>query len=559
MGGKGSKKLVPNRPPARRAPSGPTPTRMVPQPATRMVPQPATRMILQPATKKVSQQPATRMVAPDGGWGWMVVFGSCLTLFFFPAMTMAFGVLFRERLEQLGARATVFTVIGNGLSTFWSFMALMMAPLTELFGYRRVTVVGGLLAFLTLLLCAYTANVITFALAYSVLGGKIAMAPLMRFFLDEYGYVWACLLAGALSLNACVAGMLFQPPEWHLIPEKLKLEEGLKLESSVATTPVAITENGLVEKKGRKDGGEASVKKPEEEEDENIIFVMPTTPTNIHPPRRDDEIILFSRASEVKEREHKISKLSLAESRSSLVGSLPLLTPVEQRVYWDASDQPTTCCSDCLIVKVFRMLDYEMLRQPYFHLIAWPNAFGIFGYVNIMYALPGYVAASGYTPYQSAFVISLFSASEAVFRLVFAGLSDYPWFPLEWSYTTGFLISALAATALAMWDSYEWIIFCVLLNGASMSLTNVLLLHVAAEYLGLEKYAQAIGFFSVINGVIIVLGGSITGMVRDFSGSYRATFFWISSVIAIGAAVWITKCCYKIIKAKYKKVPVQTQ
>ena len=57
---------------------------------------------------------------------------------------------------------------------------------------------------------------------------------------------------------------------------------------------------------------------------------------------------------------------------------------------------------------MFRLLDYGLLREPYFHLIAWPNAIVIAAYVNLMYALPGYVLSLGFSYYQSAFAISAF-------------------------------------------------------------------------------------------------------------------------------------------------------
>ncbi|XP_045112462.1 monocarboxylate transporter 2-like isoform X2 [Portunus trituberculatus] len=384
MGGKQSKKLVSNRPPPRAPMTGPAPVRMMPKSKKRLIP-------------------------PDGGWGWMVVLGACISLFFFPSVTVAYGVMFKSHLEAMGAGATEFTIIGNGLSTIWSFAAVFMAPLAELFGARSLTVLGGLLGFLTLILVAFSTSIITFTVVYSILGGissslcaffgvvlipkyfdkrkglanglvvsvsafgKIVMAPLTRLLLEQYGYRWACLMVGALCLHTCISGMLYQPAEWHL---------------------------------------------------------------------------------------------------------------------------------------VFRLLDYGLLQEPYFHLIAWPNAIVIAAYVNLMYALPGYVLSLGFSYYQSAFAISAFSVMEVVFRLGIALLSDFSWFPNELVYTSGFVLATVSVGFLTMIPSYEWIVACVAVKGMAMSMIHVNSIHVIVRYLGTDRYAQVIGFFSLLNGVMMVAIGT---------------------------------------------------
>lgn len=55
---------------------------------------------------------------------------SSILQFFFPAVTVAYGILFKGHLEAMGARATEFTIIGNGLSTVWSFSGEMSLSFT---------------------------------------------------------------------------------------------------------------------------------------------------------------------------------------------------------------------------------------------------------------------------------------------------------------------------------------------------------------------------------------------------------------------------------------------
>lgn len=608
MGGSQSKrKLVPNRPPTR------------PQIAEEAPPT-STRLRPVRSTPKASGSgrgggPKPKMVPPDGGWGWMVVFGTGLTLFFFPAMTVAFGVLFSDHLAAMGAGKTEFTIIGNLLSSVWSFVALLMAPLTELFGYRSVTIVGGLLSFKTMLLSAYSTNLTSFTFSYSVLGGiagslstfngfaiipqyfqkrkglangivascsamgKIAMAPLLRLLLDVYGYTWACLIVGALSLHTCFAGMLYHPPEWHLVPQKdqdPEIDDPVPMRGSL--TDVVISESGIVEenrhlqqhppqrqggRKGNPTPGARSIEEQEEEE-ENVLFVMPATAASATSPspgaRRDDEVVLFSRQTSKAATAKGVSDSGLmrVDSAMSLGSSIPMLIPIDNKIYQEAQDQgKKSCCDDFVVVKVFTMLKYSLLKDPYFHLVAWPNALCLTAYMNSMYALPGYVNSLGYTPYQSAFAISVFSVSEAVLRLAIAFLSDMNWFPIEAAYTTGFIFASLSTGLLPLIPSYEWILTCQVVNGLAMSLASVLFIHVALKYHPVENYAQVIGFCSILNGILLFFLGSVVGFVADTLG-HNGAYYLIGSIAAVAASIWVIRLACTVRK-HYKKVPAPAQ
>lgn len=540
------------------------------------------------------------MVPPDGGWSWMVVLGACISLFFFPAVTVAYGILFKGHLEAMGATATEFTIIGNGLSTVWSFSAVFMAPLAELFGARSLTLLGGLLAFLTLTLVAFSTSIVSFTLTYTILGGissslcsffgvvlipkyfdkkkglangfvvsasalgKIVMAPLIRLFLEQYGYRWACLMVGALCFHTCISGMLYQPVEWHLIPDPEDSEE-----KELEVRPHRVrSASGEVDQRRRTTGertvGAAATRVNADEEEDDIIFVMPTTPQMPPPRRRDDEVVLFSRATpETQGKDNhpdlKVNILRM-DSIASLYGSLPMLTPVEEKQILgnEGDDEEESCCSEFFLVKVFRLLDYGLLREPYFHLIGWPNAICIAAYINLMYALPGYVLSLGFSHYQSAFAISIYSTLAVVFRLVIAIVSDYSWFPSEAVYTSGFVLATLSVGMMTLVHRYEWIVTCVAVNGVALSMIHVNSIHVIVNYLGAGRYAQVIGFFSLLNGLMMVITGTIAGLLRDHTGSYSVTFYWITVVFGASALVWIIRYCYKAFDGKYRKVPSNT-
>ncbi|MPC20323.1 Protein sel-1 1 [Portunus trituberculatus] len=417
----------------------------------------------------------------------------------------------------MGAGATEFTIIGNGLSTIWSFAAVFMAPLAELFGARSLTVLGGLLGFLTLILVAFSTSIITFTVVYSILGG--ISSSLCAFFgvvlIPKYFDKRKGLANGLVVSVSAFADVFFNrknrdgsidSPAARTVRIQMGVSDGwrtlpshLHLWDALPASRMAFEENELQSRPPRANNvaesrkaatsgctaahGAARRVNVDEEEDDNIIFVMPTTPQMPQPCSRDDEVVLFSRStSETHSKGDKVDlKLNIIrmDSTASLYGSLPMLTPIEEKkIDDDDNEEDNSCCSDFFLFKVFRLLDYGLLQEPYFHLIAWPNAIVIAAYVNLMYALPGYVLSLGFSYYQSAFAISAFSVMEVVFRLGIALLSDFSWFPNELVYTSGFVLATVSVGFLTMIPSYEWIVACVAVKGMAMSMIHVNSIHV---------------------------------------------------------------------------------
>ena len=62
-----------------------------------------------------------------------------------------------------------------------------------------------------------------------------------------------------------------------------------------------------------------------------------------------------------------------------------------------------------------------------------------------------------------------------------------------------------------MIPSYEWILVCVAVKGVALSMINVISIHIIVGYLGADRYAQVIGFCSLLNGVMMVVVGTVAG------------------------------------------------
>lgn len=138
-------------------------------------------------------------------------------------------------------------------------------------------------------------------------------------------------------------------------------------------TDVVISESGIVEenrhlqqhppqrqggRKGNPTPGARSIEEQEEEE-ENVLFVMPATAASATSPspgaRRDDEVVLFSRQTSKAATAKGVSDSGLmrVDSAMSLGSSIPMLIPIDNKIYQEAQDQgKKSCCDDFVVVKV---------------------------------------------------------------------------------------------------------------------------------------------------------------------------------------------------------------
>ncbi|XP_039290550.1 uncharacterized protein LOC111047355 [Nilaparvata lugens] len=188
--------------------------------------------------------------APDGGWGWIVVFAAFMVNLIADGVTFSFGVIFVEFLHYFGEGKSKTAWIGS----LFMAMPLLSGPvasfLTDRYGCRRVSIVGGVLAatgfiissfsnsmemlFLTfgviagfgLSLCYVAAVVIvayyfdrkrSFATGLSVCGsgiGTFVFAPVTQFLLGEYGWRGTTLILAGFFLNLCVCGALMRDLAW---------------------------------------------------------------------------------------------------------------------------------------------------------------------------------------------------------------------------------------------------------------------------------------------------------------------------------------------------------
>ncbi|XP_056647134.1 monocarboxylate transporter 13 [Diorhabda sublineata] len=202
-----------------------------------------------------------KLVPPDGGWGWLVLFGATMVNILVPGTIKSFGVLFVEFLEAFDST----TAEGMWIPALCYFLYSSLGPVSSIlsvrYSYRLVTILGGICAAGGMILSFWASSVYFLYASYGVLVGigaglsfpptvyivcsyflklrgvangicisgsafgSIIIPPILRILLVTYGYRGAVLLMGGLTLNVFVAALFYDRVEKHMKKEQVTSDE----------------------------------------------------------------------------------------------------------------------------------------------------------------------------------------------------------------------------------------------------------------------------------------------------------------------------------------------
>ncbi|XP_055526240.1 uncharacterized protein LOC129718974 [Wyeomyia smithii] len=206
-----------------------------------------------PSNKEQHRHPklGTDFIPPDGGWGWVIVLAAgCSNLCTFPVLQQ-FGMLFRDRMSDLGISSSEITSFINTNAALMSIVGLMNGPMFRKFTFRQVAFGGASLVSLGLLLTSVSDSFVTYMLTFSILYGAgigitasanslalntyfkkkrrhatgfswtaTALGPIVAphiitYLLPRYGVDGTVLIFAGIAMNAIVCSLLLQPVHWH--------------------------------------------------------------------------------------------------------------------------------------------------------------------------------------------------------------------------------------------------------------------------------------------------------------------------------------------------------
>uniref|UniRef100_A0A1B6LWP0 Major facilitator superfamily (MFS) profile domain-containing protein n=1 Tax=Graphocephala atropunctata TaxID=36148 RepID=A0A1B6LWP0_9HEMI len=186
-------------------------------------------------------------VPPDGGWGWVVVFGSFFCNFFVDGMVYSAGVFLGPISQSLNVSKSQVTLIGSLLTGFCLMAGPFASALANRYGFRVVAILGSFMACISFVASSFVNSIELLWLFYGTLGGigfgliyvpavittgfyferwralatgiavcgsgigTFLIAPITQYLIDNFGWRGTILIQAGMIFNCAIFGALFRP------------------------------------------------------------------------------------------------------------------------------------------------------------------------------------------------------------------------------------------------------------------------------------------------------------------------------------------------------------
>lgn len=185
------------------------------------------------------------------------------------------------------------------------------------------------------------------------------------------------------------------------------------------------------------------------------------------------------------------------------------------------------------------MFDTSLLKNAVFLLITFTVVASGIAYTNLLIILPAYAASIGIDKSQYTLLLSVIAGTDLFGRISGAWLSDLSSFPCKYIYMAGFGVSGLTLMFMPQTSSFVGIAVCCAVFGLSSGIYIGLMAVLLVQYLGADKLASSFGLSLAINGVVMMAGPPVIGIIGEALGSYEPVIFMLGVINFSGGLILI--------------------
>ncbi|OAD60184.1 Monocarboxylate transporter 9 [Eufriesea mexicana] len=508
----------------------------------------------------------------DGGYGWVIVFGAFFVQFWVTGLMKSYGVLYVEVMETFKDSTAS---VASWIPAILSCLCLALAPVTSMlcqkYSCRAVVFVGGLFCALGLTISYFATSLIHLFFTFGVLtgiGGGLSTTPgiilvsqyfdkhralangicvsgtaagsfvfplLIKVLVENFGFHGTILLLGGCMLHVCVSATLYRPLENNYTPEETAMPE--KVEKVKNTTKEL--ETAKQQKLDLIFANDSTTKHNLLNElfHQNSVVAIELTDSDEEKDVMGEGLrmkpISKIRSSSIL---HSVEDLStdstcVYKARSSLRSlrsSVTAVCPVPQNEPQVPEEKKT------VMQRIAQYIDLSLLKNPQFIMMCFSVSLMSTGSPYMLYYLPAYVHAAGYTKSEAGYLVAISAALDLCGRLGLGWLSDLKLFDRRKGYIGSVVGAGVAVLAIPMAHSFYVLACSVGMYGLCLGCWFLLVPVLLADQYGTDKISSTYGLVRMFQSVGAISIPPLAGYLRDVTGSYSVCFLCMGTCMVMG-------------------------
>lgn len=528
----------------------------------------------------------TTYVPLDGGYGWVVVFGAFFVQFWVAGLVKSYGVLYVEVMETFKDSSAS---VASWIPAILTCLCLALAPVTSMlcqkYSCRTVVFVGGLFCALGLTTSYFATRLIHLFFTFGVLtgiGGGLSTTPgiilvsqyfdkhralangicvsgtaagsfmfplLIEFLVKDFGFHGTILLLGGCMLHVCVSATLYRPLDENYAPEEnvlVKIENEMKeqdqdkstqqkLELLFANDPTA--RHNMLNELFHQNSGVVAVELTDSDEEKDVMGeglrmkpISKIRSSSILHSVEDlstDSTCVYKARSSLRSLRSSVTAMGPPEQQQpppSPPSRLPSLTPTAT----------STESKITFMQKLTRYIDLSLLKNPQFIMMCISVSLMSTGSPYMLYYLPAYVHAAGYTKSEAGYLVAISAALDLCGRLGLGWLSDLKLFDRRKGYIGSVVGAGVAVLAIPMAHSFYVLACSVGMYGLCLGCWFLLVPVLLADQYGTDKISSSYGLVRMFQSFGAISIPPLTGYLRDVTGSYTVCFLCMGTCMVVG-------------------------
>lgn len=548
------------------------------------------------------KQADPRPYYPDGGWGWMVVFGSFMIHVIADGIAYSFGVYVEELKSHFDCSSAEIGMLGSLMIGITWGTGPIASIFTNKYGCRAVTIAGTLVAAVGFLLSIAAPNIIFMYISFGVIAGfglglaylpaiiavsfyfekrrslatglavcgsgfgTFLFAPLTNLLLEEYAWKGTVLIETGLLLNCILCGAVFRPLELTNKPvskvaitqdstelplseldgksstaESSRMSDMSRLASSLSSIPHHKSKSVADNKIRRRTFSETDKCANGSGE-----MLRPSSRKDIFYPASLEHIPMFRSNPE----EYKKS-MTLAVRPS-------IKEEEDEKEEEDSSCVSRLCnCFRSFTAELGETMDITLLWDFVFVLFAVSNLLTSIGYVVPYVFLPIRATTMEIAdPRQASFLLSIIGITNTIGRIVFGYIADFKFVNRLMLYNTVLVLCGLASFVSSLCVTYPLMAAYAGVFGFMIGVYTCLTPIVLVDLLGLKKLSNSFGLVLLFQGIGAVSGPPIAGAIYESTKSYDDSFYLMGACILFSGLMLYPVPC---IRRAFSKAPTEEE